>query len=1061
MREKRKAGGLAQLNNPVQEASSFHLLTEQPFASSQPPVEVVVPAGPPRQQGPAAAAGGPAPRSAVAVQNQAATSFVFQTARGMWVDTSTLPGSSRGLLEHPDDLTRPWWRPRVLYSSDEELDTDRGNGAPRRKVLRRRAPTPTLQEDERWPPESNEGRNNAGPTPCKVLRRTAPPPQEDERWPHEFLPDFQAHVASLAPPPAPPQEDERWPPESNESRNNAGPTPRKELLDERWPHEFLPHFHAHVASLAPSAPMASGVNCTGTATAAMVAGPGAASRPDQPDRLDHTAVAVSRRTAVSPMTDDDDFASSRASSFVTILFMKPDVEWYHLHEFPNAEPLCSLYLYCNVNNFALMPIKLFEMCPRLRLIPDSEVETVRSYFQTSEVTVNVVEDNSENVEMGHNLLQDVAVQERAATPAAPSLPVDPVAAVAPVLPLPEPERTATPAAPSLPVDPVAAVAADLPLPEPERTATPAAPSLPVDPVAAVAADLPLPEPERTATPAAPSLPVDPVAAVAADLPLPEPERTATPAAPSLPVDPVAAVAADLPLPEPERTATPAAPSLPVDPVAAVAAVLPLPEPERAATPVGRGVLAPVEDGAEPDARHGPAGARGDRGPAGARGGRGPAAARGDRDPAGARGGRDPAGARGDRGAQPAEDATPRRRVRRGGGRAGEQRPTIERHNRGMAIPDNSVSRLPGGHWRVASQGARGRGRAAGRATGYTVRRTGEPFCLCMMRCGRCNPGLCAQMYTCSCADSRQGQLCKHVHKVHALHGGRNVVDVVHISSGSEEEGAPPQQGMQLRPRQNRMAVVDVSEDSASEDDPLNIPGALNIPDPPPRPRAAPRPDPALEERRAIIRQQDAAYEASLRADRAATVQREAEERERLAREQEEREEAEQRLRDLPILAAEREAARERLPPEPLTNYILIRFRLPVGHQARTRRFARNGGIEALHEFLFVEGFNHVHLFLPRSTACLPARGTSVEEAVGTFSITLNVEIVDASEEPCSICLRMLSTEVFRAELPCGHFFHRKCVETLQQTQRRNRQRHTCPSCRRLFVNPERRPNHQD
>lgn len=91
--------------------------------------------------------------------------------------------------------------------------------------------------------------------------------------------------------------------------------------------------------------------------------------------------------------------------------------------------------------------------------------------------------------------------------------------------------------------------------------------------------------------------------------------------------------------------------------------------------------------------------------------------------------------------------------------------------------------------------------------------------------------MCIEMYTCTCPDARQGQLCKHVHKVHALHGGKNLLsykcvdvswlDALKSSYGnvagqnddveevtSEEEDAP--RAMQLRPR-NRVAVVDLDE----------------------------------------------------------------------------------------------------------------------------------------------------------------------------------------------------------------------------------------------------------
>lgn len=120
-----------------------------------------------------------------------------------------------------------------------------------------------------------------------------------------------------------------------------------------------------------------------------------------------------------------------------------------------------------------------------------------------------------------------------------------------------------------------------------------------------------------------------------------------------------------------------------------------------------------------------------------------------------------------------------------------------------------------------------------------------------------------------------------------------------------------------------------------------------------------------EAREQVKREQDAAYEASLMADRAKDEARrlEEEEKQRMAEQtrlEEERQEK-ARLKEQAEKTALRKCLEERLPVEPNENCLdpvsQIRIRLPTG-EVISRRFLANTSLRVLLDFLTVQGYSH-------------------------------------------------------------------------------------------------------
>lgn len=141
----------------------------------------------------------------------------------------------------------------------------------------------------------------------------------------------------------------------------------------------------------------------------------------------------------------------------------------------------------------------------------------------------------------------------------------------------------------------------------------------------------------------------------------------------------------------------------------------------------------------------------------------------------------------------------------------------------------------------------------------------------------------------------------------------------------------------------------------------------------------------MEARRALVREQDAALEASARADREREqrLQQEAAAREDLERAQE---------RDRERLEALRRDAALGLPPKPTSgSYLTIRFLMPDGRRLQ-RNFRPTDDIQVVHDFLFVEGVNRANLFICHQS--LPRRAADVSTALSGRSSLVMVRLAD-------------------------------------------------------------------
>ena len=66
-------------------------------------------------------------------------------------------------------------------------------------------------------------------------------------------------------------------------------------------------------------------------------------------------------------------------------------------------------------------------------------------------------------------------------------------------------------------------------------------------------------------------------------------------------------------------------------------------------------------------------------------------------------------------------------------------------------------------------------------------------------------------------------------------------------------------------------------------------------------------------------------------------------------------------------------------------------------------------------------------------------------SVQTRSIS---ESSDELMSNCSICIEEISLDNV-ARLPCGHYFHKKCIKSWERTQKRAKKVFDCPNCKAI------------
>ncbi|XP_034239867.1 translation initiation factor IF-2-like [Thrips palmi] len=288
------------------------------------------------------------------------------------------------------------------------------------------------------------------------------------------------------------------------------------------------------------------------------------------------------------------------------------------------------------------------------------------------------------------------------------------------------------------------------------------------------------------------------------------------------------------------------------------------------------------------------------------------------------------------------------------------------------------------------------------------------------------------------------------------------------SDSSNPDNPPP------RRRQRRESIV-IEDSDDSDDRALRTPSPRPRPSPSPprepsprpalsspqqplsRPPTPPAPDAELQARRALIREQDAAYEASARADR----QREERQQEEAAAQVALEAAREGHRQEVEVLRREVASRLRPEPPRDTSMALTLRFFLPDGRRLQ-RRFMPSDDLRAVHDFLFVEGVNHAQLLLanqqlPVSTGSDPV---DVATALSGVSATIMVRLVELEEDDiCTICYESFLNYILRVQTDsCGHFYHRECLQRWIDSRRLGPQ---CPYCRRNFRNMVERPINDD